>query len=99
MFGIVPFDFRNRSAAQDAMRQFAEDSVWEISMEDKELIYKYPIEDSAALQESNKNNPFRRRRRYQSSDRRLAFWLSAFAIVTQRNNESFEEGSFPACLC
>jgi len=28
MFGVVPFDFRNRSAAQDDMRQFAEDSVW-----------------------------------------------------------------------
>lgn len=31
MFGGVPFDFRNRSAAQDAMREFAEVSVWEIS--------------------------------------------------------------------
>lgn len=31
MFGVVPFDFRNRSAAQDAMREFAEDSFWKIS--------------------------------------------------------------------
>ena len=31
MFGVVPFDFGNRSAAQEAMRQFAEESVWEIS--------------------------------------------------------------------
>ena len=31
MFGVVPFDFKNRDAAQEAMRKFVEDSVWEIS--------------------------------------------------------------------
>ena len=31
IFGVVPFDFRNRTAAQEAEKQFVEDSVWEIS--------------------------------------------------------------------
>ena len=31
MFGVVPFDFKNRDAAQEAMRKFVEDSVLEIS--------------------------------------------------------------------
>ena len=31
MFGKVPFDFKNRNAAQDAKKKFVEDSVWKVT--------------------------------------------------------------------